>query len=64
MAPVSRAKPREMRVRETIDRVDQDVAAIIPVRQLQKARREPKWLTFRKTAIAERKQLREKRRSG
>ncbi|MCW3019848.1 MAG: hypothetical protein JWN10_2156 [Solirubrobacterales bacterium] len=53
------AKPKTVTVGAGADEADsKGVAAVIPVGEFQKARREPKWLAFRKAAIAEREQLR------
>jgi hypothetical protein len=55
---------RKVRVRAEGHREGHEVAAVIPVDELQKARREPKWLEFRQKALAERRELRAQGRSS
>jgi hypothetical protein len=57
-------KPRRVVVGEADHRDGHEVAAIIPVDELQEARRESKWIAFRERALTERRELREQGRSS
>jgi hypothetical protein len=60
-----RTKPREVTVSGTGHDVNgHEAAAVIPVRELQEARKETEWLMFREAALAERQELREQGRSS
>jgi hypothetical protein len=57
-------KPKTVTVGPGEEQEIAGVAAVIPVGEFQKARRNPDWLAFREAAIAEREELRKQNRSN